>query len=207
MRPIVFALAICTIAAPACAQDEPIYAPCVTRFPAPEEFGTGGAFTAALEAQGWVMQTSDAARLAAAAPLADIEALVFAPDAFADAADALDYASRAMTRYEPQMVFIEIFTRAGLSASLSAVELDPGYVTVRCTFAGPEVPSVKDFLDTDRVLADGSAARVRLIPQDTPDGVVTYSIVAFQFDGDDTTLAPITGREGLQTSFIYRVPE
>lgn len=207
MTRLTLATALCILALPAMAQDEPIYAPCLMQFPAPAEFADASAYIDAMEAAGWTHRTWGMTRNRAAPALAEIAGVVFLPSRFRNALEAQAYVDQAWGRYEGTMDLLEIFTRDGMSASVTAAELDPGVISVSCTFAGDSVPGVAALTaETTEVDAEFAVVVRRLEPE-TPDGGEEARGAVFRFQGPDEVLAPLSAREGLQMSFDYTAPE
>ncbi|MBY4894896.1 hypothetical protein KUL25_19225 [Rhodobacteraceae bacterium N5(2021)] len=189
------------------AQDDPIYAPCLMQFPAPSEFADMTDWIAAMEDAGWNHRTWEMMRTSAAPPLAEISiGSRFLPSPFRNAAEAQDFADRALTAFEPSMSVNEIFTRGDLSAAVSTVELDPGVISVLCTFAGPSVPDADAIFAIDERSMDEIGISMGFLEPDLPDNAVSLDVTAIRFNGSDTVLAPITGREGITVAFEYTLP-
>lgn len=208
MKQLLLALILCAITAPAFAQDDPIYAPCLLQFPAPEEFLAMEDQIAAMEGAGWTHRTWDIMRNRAAPPLAEIEHVASTfPSAFRNAAEAQAFADRAMYIYEQSMEFVEVFTRDGVSASVTSAEFGTGVIGVRCTFAGLSVPDVAQIFAEDENSRDDLAFTMGWIEPSLPDNAIDLTVTALRFDGDEAVLAPLTGREGLMVSYDYQVSE
>lgn len=197
----------CVLAMPAVAQGDPIYAPCLQQFPAPDEFADASAYIDAMEEAGWTHRTWGMMRNRAAPPLAEVAGVVFFPSRFRNAIEAQTYVDQARERFEGSMDLLEIFTRDGMSASLSAVELDPGVISVSCTFAGLSVPGVAALTaETSEADAEFAIVARPLDPDTSDDGGEARGSV-FRFQGPDDVLAPLSAREGLQMSFEYTAPD
>ncbi|WP_461428387.1 hypothetical protein [Gymnodinialimonas sp.] len=193
--------------APALAQDEAIYAPCLAQFAAPEEFGNVDPYISAMEAAGWAHVPQAALTVDVTAALAEYEAgSTSLPSQFGSARDAQAFAARAAEWYAQDVQFVQVFTRDGVSASLSAVEYEPGQMGVLCSFAGMEVPGADAMFDADSVI-DDLAVSIGAADVALPEKATRLTVTAIRFTGDAAVLAPLSVREGIGVSYRYEAPQ
>lgn len=203
LRPAAFALI--SLAAPALAQDDPIFAPCLQQFPAPEEFGDASGYIAAMQDAGWTHLTQAPDREPAAPGLAEISAaVIFFPSAFETVDSALDFVTRAGRSYRQAFQFNEVFSRDGVSAAVSAAQLSPGAITVECIFAGSSLVGMDDLLAQAADSPFGDLA-VELVAVDVeePEKTIRLNVTAVRFVEDEAVLAPLSVREGISLSYAY----
>lgn len=208
MRNFLPSVVLCLFAAPVLAQDDAVYAPCLMHFAAPEEFADIPDYVSAMEDAGWTHRVGDIQRGLATPALANVETILrINPLRFRDASDVQAYVDRAMQRYQPTLGFVELFTRDGMSASITAAEVEPGMIAVLCTFAGPSVPDVARVFAQDQITDPGRAFTSGRIEPDLPEGATNFRMLAVRFEGDEATLAPLSAREGVLLAYNYLVPE
>lgn len=206
MKRLVFTTALCAFAAPAIAQDDPIYAPCLLQFSALEEFGNASAYIAAMHDAGWIHVTDAPDRERAAAGLAVVHfAAAFLPSAFNTAGGAQNFVTRAGRAYQPSLPFIEVFARDGVTAAASETQFSPGQLTVQCTFAGSGLESMDDMLAQSGNTPFGLAMELAFVEVAEPEKTINLNVTAMRFVQDEATLAPLSVREGIRLTYTYEL--
>ena len=202
MKHLVPLAACLALGAPASAQEDPIYAPCLDASRVTADFSD-------VQAAGWTHLTAAQRREQAAPPLAEVElAARSLPYSFLDVEEATEFAGQALATYLSTLGIHEIFTRDGQTASISADLDQPGRVTVRCVFAGMEVADVATIFASDVRASEDLAISFGSIPDPArPDGVQSLEITAIRFEGDEAVLAPLSVREAVIVTLVREVAQ
>jgi hypothetical protein len=138
-------------------------------------------------------------------------AMLGMPQRFRNAVETQAHVDRMADMYRDRIEFDEIFTRDGLSATVSRhvgeFPAEDGSFRVNCTFAGAEVPDTAAIFAADTRGIDSIAIEIGIADVALPEGSLDISVMAIRYTGPEAVLGPLSGREGILVTHDFEPPQ